>query len=123
VESQQQAQPDLEGPVLAEVSRVLVQLHKESFGRGPTKARSFLSENVLVCVLEGGFLPAERTLRDHGRGDLVADSREAMQQVLRDQFVAAIEGLTGRRVLAFMSATDEQAELSTEVFVFEAERE
>jgi uncharacterized protein YbcI len=102
---------------------MLVQLHKESFGRGPTKARSFLSENVLVCVLEGGFLPAERTLRDHGRGDLVADSRDAMQQVLRDQFVGAIEGITHRRVLAFMSATDEQAELSTEVFVLDSGRE
>ena len=116
-----QAQTDLEGPVLAEVSRRLVQLHKESYGRGPTKARSFMSEDVLVCLLEGGFLPAERTLRDHGHAELVTNSREAMQDVLRDQFVEAIAAVTGRRVLAFMSATDEQHEMSTEVFVLEPE--
>jgi uncharacterized protein YbcI len=116
-----QAPTDLEGPVLAEVSRRLVQLYKESYGRGPTKARSFLSENVLVCVLEGGFLPSERTLRDHGHAELVSDSREAMQDVLREQFVAAIGEITGRRVLGFMSATDEQLEMSAEVFVLEPE--
>jgi uncharacterized protein YbcI len=108
---------DLEGPILAEVSRSLVQLHKESYGRGPTKARSFMSENVLVCLLEGGFLPAERTLRDHGHADLVTDSRDAMQDVLRDQFVRTVQEITGRQVMSFMSATDEQRELSAEVFV------
>jgi uncharacterized protein YbcI len=112
---------DLEGPILAEVSRRLVQLHKESYGRGPTKARSFISEDVLVCMLEGGFLPVERTLRDHGHAELVTNSREAMQDVLREQFVTTIEEVTGRRVVAFMSATDEQNELSTEVFVLESE--
>ena len=116
-----EAPTDLEGPVLAEVSRRLVQLHKESYGRGPTKARSFMSENVLVCLLEGGFLPSERTLRDHGHGDLVTNSREAMQDVLREQFMETVAEITGRPVIGFMSATDEQREMSAEVFVLEPE--
>jgi uncharacterized protein YbcI len=117
--SQEHAPPDLDGPVLAEISRTLVQLHKESYGRGPTKARSFMSDNVLVCMLEGGFLPVEKTLRDHGHADLVTNSSEAMQGVLREQFVQAIEQISGRRVVAFMSGMDEQAELSAELFVFQ----
>jgi uncharacterized protein YbcI len=99
----------LEGPDFAEISRRLVQLHKEGYGRGPTKARSFMSDDILVCVLEGGYMPMERTLRDHGRGDLVTDNREAMQLVLRERFIAEVEEVTGRKVKAFMSTTDDQA--------------
>jgi uncharacterized protein YbcI len=110
---------DVGGSTLAEVSRRLVQLHKEGFGRGPTKARSFVSGDVLVCLLEGGYLPMERTLREHGRGDLVEDQREAMQHVMEERFVGTIEEVTGRRVVSFMSASDEHHELSTEIFVFE----
>jgi uncharacterized protein YbcI len=108
-----------EGEALAEVSRRLVQLHKECYGRGPTKARSFLSEGVLVCLLDGGFMQMERTLREHGRGDLVTEAREAMQGVLRERFVSEIERIMGRRVTAFLSASDDQSEISAEVFVLE----
>ena len=109
----------LEGPDFAEISQRLVQLHKEGYGRGPTKARSFISDHVLICILEGGYMPMERVLRDHGRGDLVTDNREAMQMVLRERFIAEVEQVTGRKVKSFMSTTDDKAELAAEIFVFE----
>ena len=105
------------GTDFAEISRSLVALHKETFGRGPTKARSFMSDNVLVCVLEGGYMPMERTLRDHGRSDLVSDSRDAMQDALGSRFVSVVEEVTGRQVRSFMSTSDDEAEMSVEIFV------
>jgi uncharacterized protein YbcI len=109
----------LEGSDFAEISRRLVQLHKECYGRGPTKARSFMSDEVLVCLLEGGYMPMERTLREHGRGDLVNENREAMQDVMRERFVAEVEEITGRTVRAFMSTADDRSEMAAEVFVFD----
>jgi uncharacterized protein YbcI len=109
----------LEGSDFADVSRRLVQLHKEVYGRGPTKARSFMSDDVLVCLLEGGYMPMERALREHGRGDLVNENREAMQDVMRERFVAEVEDITGRKVKAFMSTADQHSELAAEVFVFD----
>jgi uncharacterized protein YbcI len=119
----EQAGTGVHGTDLAEISRRIVQLQKESFGRGPTKARSFMSENALVCVTEGGYLPAERTLRDAGHEGLVSEQRGVMQEVMRSTLIAEVEKITGRRVKAFMSATDDEAEMSAEIFVFEEQPE
>jgi uncharacterized protein YbcI len=107
------------GELLADISRNLVQLYKECYGKGPTKARTYISENLVVCLLQGGFLEGERTLRDAGRGDAVSDQREALQDVLRGRFVGAIEELTGRRVATFISGVDLESETNAELFVLE----
>ena len=53
--------------VRAELSREMVRLYKEQFGRGPTKAKSeFAGPDVLVCTLEDSFTPAERKLAEMG---------------------------------------------------------
>jgi uncharacterized protein YbcI len=118
---QRQLGAEVQGSLYAEVSRRLVQLHKECYGRGPTKARSFTSDNLLVCVLEGGYHRSERTLVEHGRADAVAEQRQAIQEVLHDRFVGTVEEVTGRRVKAFLSATDERTEMAAEIFVLEPE--
>jgi uncharacterized protein YbcI len=107
------------GEILAEISKALVALYKEAYGRGPTKARTYISGDLVVCLLEGGFVRAEQTLRDAGRGDAVSDQREALQEVLRKRFVGIIEELTGRKVSTFISGVDLEAEMNAEVFVLE----
>src|SRR5262245_29536270 len=108
-----------EGELLAEISQSMVQLHKECYGKGPTKARTYASEDLIVCLLEGGLTAGERTLREHGREDAVVASREAFQDVLRKRFVETIEELVGRRVLTFISGVDPETETSSELFVLE----
>jgi uncharacterized protein YbcI len=110
---------DSSGEVLADISRAMVHLYKECYGKGPTKARTYLSGDLIVCLLEGGFVPAERTLRDAGRGQAVSDQREVLQEVLRSRFVETIEGLTGRKVSTFISGVDLQTETNAELFVLE----
>jgi uncharacterized protein YbcI len=107
------------GELLAAVSRSLVRLHKECYGKGPTRARTYASENLVVYILEGGLTKGERTLRDHGHEDAVQDQRQLFQEVLRKRFVETVEGLLGRKVLTFISGVDAQTETSAEVFVLE----
>jgi uncharacterized protein YbcI len=109
----------LDGGVLAELSRTIVRLHKECFGKGPTKARSYWDEDVIVCVLADGFTPAEKTLIESGRGDLVREQRAAVHEAVKERFRSAIEGVVGRPVIAVMGATDEHAQTCSETFVLE----
>ena len=103
--------------VLAAVSAAMVRLHKEQFGRGPTRARTnFAGDNTLVCVLEDAMLPAERTMAEMGEQQRVRETRVAFQAATRDQFVAAVEQLVSRPVVAFASAVDPDQGVVWEVF-------
>src|SRR5918999_6027470 len=104
------------GGMLSAVSNALVTLHKEQFGRGPTRARAnFAGEDTLVCVLEDALLPAERTMVKMGDQQRVRDSRTAFQAATRDEFVSAVEGIIGRQVRAFASAVDPDQNVVWEV--------
>jgi hypothetical protein len=53
--------------IRAEISREMVRLYKELFGRGPTKARTeFAGPDIVICSLENTFTPAERSLAEMG---------------------------------------------------------
>jgi uncharacterized protein YbcI len=114
-----------EGPrgqgALAAVSRALVKLHKEQFGRGPTNARTdFAGPDTLVCTLEDALLPAERAMVSMGEQQRVRESRLFLQVATRDSFVDAVEEILERKVRAFTSAIDPDAEIVWEIFTFEA---
>jgi uncharacterized protein YbcI len=101
------------------VSNALVALHKEQFGRGPTKARThFAGPDAMVCVLEDALLPAERKMAAMGEAQRVRDTRMAFQVATAAEFVGAIERILGREVVAFGSATDVEHNLVFENFVF-----
>ena len=107
------------GEQLGEISRAFVQLYKDYYGRGPTKARTYMTGDLVVCLLEGGFLKGEQTLRDAGRGQAVSDNRQALQEVLRQRFIDTIEDITARKVITFISGVDVQTETNAELFVLE----
>ena len=52
---------------LASISEALVTLHREFYGKGPTKAKTFLVNDTVLCLLKGGFTVVEKTLIDNGR--------------------------------------------------------
>ena len=108
------------GGMLAAVSRAMVTLHKEQFGRGPKSARSnFAGIDTLVCVLEDALLPAERTMVRMGDQQRVRDGRTAFQAATSDQFTHAVEQIVNRKVVAFASATDPDSGVVWELFNFE----
>ncbi len=107
------------GEVLAQISTGLVQLHSRYYGKGPTKAKTHLVNDTVICILRGGFTTVERTLIDQGNVDAVYDMRRSFQTVMEEQFTAIVEGATGRRVIAYMSQIHQDPDLAVEIFVLE----
>ena len=102
------------------VSNALVALHKEQFGRGPTKARShFAGPDALVCVLEDVLLPAEQKLVALGQQTSVRETRSSFQVATAAEFIATIEQIVHRTVRAFASAIDPDANVVFENYQFE----
>jgi uncharacterized protein YbcI len=105
------------GDVLTAISDGLVGLLKEFYGAGPARTKSYYQDDLVVCVLRGGFSRVEQTLLDGGRGAAVIDQRMAFQEVMRDRFTSVIEGATGRTVIGFMSGNQQHPDLMCEVFI------
>ena len=107
----------INGSAQAEISRRLVQIMKEHTGRGPTRARTTVSDDLVVCVLRGGFTRVERTLVEGGREDSVIQQRMDFQDLMRERFESVVEEATGRRVIGFMSGNQQGPDLMCEVFI------
>jgi uncharacterized protein YbcI len=106
--------------VRAEISREMVRLYKELFGRGPTKARTeFAGPDIVICSLENTFTPAERSLVEMGEQQRLRDTRMYFQVATSEKFREIVERLTGRKVRAFISGLDAEEDVSAEIFYLE----
>jgi uncharacterized protein YbcI len=105
------------GDVRSAISDGLVALLKEFFGRGPESAKTYVTGDLVVCLLRGGLTRIEHTLIDSGHGDDVTRQRVAFQEVMRERFEAVVAEATGRRVIGFMSGNQQDPDLMCEVFV------
>jgi len=104
---------------LAEVTNAVVQLHSSHYGKGPTRSKSYLLDDVLICVMGDVFTTVEHTLIEAGEGDKVRDTRLAFQDAMQDRFTDAIEEIVGRGVLGFTSQVLLDRDVAIEVFVLE----
>jgi uncharacterized protein YbcI len=109
--------PATHGELLTAISDGMVGLLREFYGRGPTRAKSYFEDDLVVCLLRGGFSRVEQTLLEGGRGASVIAQRMEFQELMRDRFVAVIERATGRPVLGFMSGNQQDPDLMCEVFI------
>jgi uncharacterized protein YbcI len=107
------------GDARGNISRRIVQLHKEFYGRGPEKAKTYLNGDLVVVLMRGGFTRVEETLLQGGRGESVIQQRGDFQDVMVDRFTEVIEEETGRKVIAMMSGTHQHPDLLGEMFVLE----
>jgi uncharacterized protein YbcI len=122
-EQQEQAQEERQASLLMEVSNTMVRLYKELFGRGPTRARSnWAGPDAVVCVLEETLTPAERNLVKMGEHQRLRDTRMFFQYATVREFCEPVEQITGRKVRAFQSSIDTEADgQAVEVFVLHPE--
>ena len=107
------------GQLAAAISNAIVGIHSKHYGKGPTKAKTYLIDDTVVCVMQDVFTTVERTLIDAGKGDLVREVRTTFQYALRDEFKSAVMDITGRRARAFMSQIDCGADMAIEFFLLE----
>jgi uncharacterized protein YbcI len=108
------------GDIRGNISRRMVQLHKEFYGRGPDKAKTYVIGDLVVVLMRGGFTRVEETLLKEGRGNSVIQQRTDFQAVMVDRFSEVIEEETGRKVIAMMSGTHQHPDLLGEMFVLES---
>ncbi len=111
------ADDDAAGSTLSAISTEMVRIYKNQFGRGPTKTRAFWAgTDLLVVTLENTLTPAERSLRKMGEHERLRDLRMLFQYAEIRVFCEPVERLTGRKVRAFLSGIDTDADLATEMF-------
>jgi uncharacterized protein YbcI len=107
--------------VREEVSREILRIHEESYGKGAGRAKAFFGEDFVVVVLDDlELLPNERFLLEHGKHETVVQVRHQYQQAIQASFRAAIERATGRTVIGFASTTSiEEPRFVAEIFKLE----
>ncbi len=105
------------GTKASAISNATVRLLNEYTGRGPTKARTYISEDLITVVLRDTLTRGERSLVGNGETELVLASRKAYQKTMGPALTASVEEITGRKVLAFLSANHISPDYAVETFV------
>jgi uncharacterized protein YbcI len=113
----QPAALDASGDVRTAISDGIVALLKEYYGRGPERTKTYVSDDLVVCLLRGGFTRVEQTLFEGGHGEDVIRQRMAFQNVMRERFEHVVEQATGRSVIGFMSGNQQDPDMICEIFV------
>jgi uncharacterized protein YbcI len=105
------------GEVRAAISKEIVRLQAEYYGKGPTRAKTYIVEDLVVVVLEESFTRAEKTLAERGEKDAIEHIRRRFQQQMADDFTSVVEQATGRKVRVFLSETNVDLDVSVETFL------
>src|SRR3954449_3454799 len=88
----------------AAIANLVVRMFSEYTGRGPTRARAYLQDDVVTVVLKETLTKAERSLADHGRSQEVLHMRLAFQHTMKEDLIRGVEEILDRKVEAFLSA-------------------
>jgi len=102
------------GTCFTAVSNGMVALLKKYYGRGPTTTKSYYEDDVVACVLRGGFSRVEKTLLEAGRNSAVMQQRLEFQDVMRERFASVVEGAPERQVIGFISGAQKDPDLMCE---------
>lgn len=108
--------PSQEG-IASAISDEMNRIHRDSYGYGAAIVKTHLFADHVLTVLNGIELsPGERVLIHAGRQELVREVRSEFERSMRTTFTSAVERVTGRRVLAFLSFTHFDPDLMVEWF-------
>jgi len=113
------ADPSDQGRQATAVGNAIARLHREHYGRGATSVRTVMQRNYVIAFLEDIYTPVERTLIDAGDEATVKETRQAFQMAMRTMFAEAVEEITGRKVIAFMSQVHFEPDMAAEIFVLD----
>jgi uncharacterized protein YbcI len=108
------------GDELAEITNGIVRLFSEYYGRGPTRAKTYLLEDrYVVTVLRDTMTTVERTLAENGHTDMVRQVRLTFQEAMADEFKGVVERAVGRRVESYHSQILVDPDVGFEFFLLE----
>jgi uncharacterized protein YbcI len=103
------------------IANAITKLHRQYYGRGAASARTVMGRDHVVVFLEDIYTTLERTLIDDGKFDSVRRTRQDFQMTLEEAFTTAVESITGRKVIAFMSEVHLAPDIAAEIFVLAPE--
>ncbi len=106
--------------LLARISNEMVRAQKQFFGKGPTEAKSYILDDLLVIVMRGGMTTAEKTMLEFGHPDQVRQFRQLFENEMTERLTTMMEELTGRKVLTYQSQVMFDPDLVVEMFVFDS---
>jgi uncharacterized protein YbcI len=107
---------------LADISTAVKNVYTEQFGREPGRAHShYVGPNAIACFLRGTLTRAERRLSSLDEHQRLRDMRMLFQYSAEDEFRAAVEEITGRTVVAFISGIDTRTDVASEIFLLEGD--
>jgi len=107
------------GTLQTAISNAIVRLLREYTGRGPTKSRTTIRDNVVLVMLEQTLTKGEQSLVSKGRTDKVIEIRHEFQEAMREESMAKVSELTGRNVTAMLSANHVNPDIGAEIFVLD----
>jgi len=104
--------------VLAAVTEAMIALHARYHGRAPVSARTrMMGDDMLAVMLGDPYTDVEKTMIELQRGTTVQETRSAFQTAMQHKFIEAVERLSGRNVLAFISNQHIAPDIEIELFV------
>jgi uncharacterized protein YbcI len=106
--------------LLADISNAMVGLKKGFYGKGPTKAKTYINDNYVFCVLQNVLTRNEETLLEVGEDDIVRSYRLRFEEAMRDTTMGAVAEITGRRVIGYQSQIIFRPAIAFEFFVLDA---
>jgi uncharacterized protein YbcI len=109
------------GTLLARISNEMVRAQKEFFGKGPTKAKSYMLDDMLIIVMRGGMTTAEKTMLEFGKEHQVREFRQLFENEMTERLTSKMEELTGRRIVNYQSQVMFDPDVVVEMFVFDSE--
>ena len=112
-----------DGQLATAIASMVVQVLRQYTGRGPTRSRTYLNDELISVVLQGTLTQAERALIADGKSDLVLSNRRAFQSIMRADLIAGIEELTGRTVIAFLSDNSIDPDVKVKSFLLVPQEE
>ena len=100
------------------ISERIVRLLLVNTGRGPTKATTAISSDLAVVTLADCLTEAEKTQAEGGHGEAAMRLRAALHDGIRAEAIAAVEAITGREVVAYLAAQENDPDVALLAFYF-----
>jgi uncharacterized protein YbcI len=116
---EEQQTPLSGGELLSAISTNIVKILREHYGRGPMRAKTYVLDDLIVCVLKNGFTAIEQTMVDTGSPERVVAMRREFQEMIGDRYRHLIENLSGRKVTAFLSQAHIEPDITIEAFLLD----
>jgi uncharacterized protein YbcI len=115
------SRPGVDRQQLASITAGIVSIYRQHYGKGPTKAKTQMVDDTIICELENFSTTVEKTLLARGEHEHIQAMRIKFQDALEEELTEVVESTTGRTVRAFLSQSRIEPEVALEIFLLEPE--